>query len=118
MITMTMEEIRAMKDDFITPATAASACRMDTGRLIGYAKEGKLPYPVRISGNRVLISRLGFLKAYGYAEPEEEKKPTVEQLLEKLITEVHGLTLVLFGIMKAVNPEVAMSEKRKGAADL
>ena len=82
---MTMADIKAMKDDWITPATAAKVMKMDVSRLIQYAREGQLPFPVAISGNRVKISRLGFLQAYGYADPEEDK-PTVEQLLGRLIT--------------------------------
>ena len=69
---MTMADIKAMTDDWITPATASSAMRMDVGRLIQYAREGQLPFAVQISGNRVKISRVGFLKAYGYADPEEQ----------------------------------------------
>ena len=80
-----MADIKAMTDDWLTPATVAGALRMDTGRLIEYARLGQLPFPVVISGNRVKISRLGFLQAYGYADPDENKM-TVEQLLGRLIT--------------------------------
>ena len=82
MITVTMEDIKAMKDDFITPATAAKVLKMDTSRLIWYARNGQLPFQVQFSGNRVKISRASFLKAYGYADPEA---PTEAQLMEKIL---------------------------------
>lgn len=83
---MTMEDIKAMKDDWLTPATVASVLRMDSGRLIWYARNGELPFPVVISGNRVKISRAGFLKAYGYEAQEEhaEKTQGLRQIEERL----------------------------------
>ena len=80
---MTMDDVKAMTCDFITPAVAASVLKMDTGRLIEYARKGQLPFPVQISGNRVKISRRGFMECYGYAEPEE-KKDTMQQLLDEV----------------------------------
>ena len=68
---MTMEDIQAMKDDWLTPATVASVLHMNTGRLIWYAKNGQLPFPAVVIGTRVKIGRIGFLKAYGYETPEE-----------------------------------------------
>jgi hypothetical protein len=69
---MTMEDIKAMNDDWLTPTTVANVLHMNTGRLIWYARNGQLPFPVAFSGTRVKISRVGFLKAYGYADPEEQ----------------------------------------------
>lgn len=88
---MTMDDVKAMTCDFITPAVAASVLKMDTGRLVAYAKAGQLPFPVQISGNRVKISRIGFLKCYGYAEPEEEKPKDPQ--LEQLLKEVHQMAV-------------------------
>ena len=90
MIRMTMNDVAEMTCDFITPAVAASVLKMDTGRLIEYARKGQLPFPVQISGNRVKISRLGFMECYGYAEPEKTKT-TAEQLL----AEVHQINTAL-----------------------
>lgn len=90
---MTMQDIKAMQVDFITPRIAAEALHMDPGRLIQYAKDGQLPFPVQISGKRVKISRIGFLAAYGYADPEEEKL-TLEQLMAMIadkLTEIEEL---------------------------
>ena len=107
---MTMEDVKAMTADFITPAVAASVLKMDTGRLIGYAKAGELPFPVQISGNRVKISRKGFLDCYGYGEPEE--KPEDPQIA-KLEKEVHlinvalmATNILLTNIVQKVSPEM------------
>ena len=56
------EEIKAMKDELITPAVAASALKMDPGRLREYARTGQLPFETRISGERVMVIRKSFLK--------------------------------------------------------
>ena len=91
---LTMADVKAMNCDFISPSVAAGVLKMDTGRLIQYAREGQLPFPVQISGNRVKISRQGFLKTYGYADPEEEK-PTTEQLLAKLIDKMDEIEALI-----------------------
>lgn len=81
---MTMADIKAMECDWITPAAAASVMRMDTGRLIEYARTGQLPFATRISGNRVLVSRRSFLEAYGYETDEEQKPDTLMEILKEL----------------------------------
>ena len=104
---MTMEDIRQMTDDFITPATAAAVMKMDTGRLIAYARDGQLPFPVVISGNRVKISRTGFLKAFGYEAEERKRKDGIEDQLKELTKEVRVLGVVLMGILLHTAPEIA-----------
>ena len=96
---MTMEDIRDMTAEWITPAVAASALRMDAGRLIEYARTGQLPFATQISGNRVKICRRSFLDAYGYGE-EEKKEPTTEQLMEKLVDELKAIRELLAQIMQ------------------
>ena len=83
---MTMEDIQQMKDDWLTPATVASVLHMNPGRLIWYARNGQLPFPAVFSGNRVKISRIGFLKAYGYEAQEEHagKAQGLRQIEERL----------------------------------
>ena len=85
-MTLTMNDIKAMKDDWLTPATVANVLRMDPGRLIWYARDGQLPFPVVLSGNRVKIGRIGFLKAYGYEAQEEhiDKAQCLRQIEERL----------------------------------
>ena len=81
---MTVDDIKAMQDDFITPATAASVMKMDAGRLIGYARGGQLPFPVVISGNRVKIPRAGFLKFLGVEIEEHQRKDGIEEQLRRI----------------------------------
>ena len=81
---MTVDDIKAMQDDFITPATAASVMKMDAGRLIGYARGGQLPFPVVISGNRVKIPRAGFLKFLGVEIEEHQRKDGIEEKLQRI----------------------------------
>ena len=105
---MTMEDVKAMTADFITPAVAASVLKMDTGRLIGYAKEGQLPFPVQISGNRVKISRKGFLDCYGYGEPEEPKEDPQIAKMQKELHNVNvaltAMNMMLMGILSEIAP--------------
>ena len=104
---MTMNDVAEMTCDFITPAVAASVLKMDTGRLIEYARKGQLPFPVQISGNRVKISRRGFMECYGYAEPEE-KKTTAEQLLaevHQINTAVNALALIVARLLRVLDED-------------
>ena len=107
MIRMTMEDIKAMTDDFITPATAASVMKMDTGRLIAYARDGQLPFPVQISGNRVKIGRIGFLRAFGVEVEEKRRRDGIEEKLDAILKALHEMIAIQMGLMVAVGPEIA-----------
>ena len=100
---MTMDDIKAMTEDWITPATAASAMKMDPGRLIEYARTGQRPFATQISGNRVKIGRKSFLKAYGYLEEEKQKKGG----LELIAAELHTVTLLLTAVLMKMDPDFA-----------
>ena len=105
---MTMEELKTIKDDFLTASQAAGAMKMDTGRLIGYAKAGQLPFPVVISGNRVKIPRIAFLKHYGLIEEAREKDDRLDKVLKELHNTNVALTaanMMLMGILSEVAPE-------------
>lgn len=117
-IWMTLEEIKALKDDFLSASTVASVLRMDTGRLIGYAKSGQLPFPVVVTGNRVKIPRIAFLKQYGLIEEEREEKNSLEQIgtkLDELKGEIHKVAMVLMGILMKIDPEATLIMKPKEA---
>lgn len=101
MTAMTMDDIKAMKDDFITPATAAKVMKMDPGRLIQYARDGQLPFKAVISGNRVKIPRKAFLAAYGADEPE---KPDP---LELITAQLRTITMLVLAIAMKVDPNLA-----------
>ena len=109
---MTMDDIKAMTEDWITPATAASAMKMDPGRLIEYARTGQLPFATQISGNRVKIGRKSFLKAYGYQEEEKQKTDR----LEVIETELHTVTLLLMTILMKMDPDFTAFMSKKEAA--
>jgi hypothetical protein len=104
---VTIEDIKAMTEDFITPAAAASVMKMDTGRLIGYARGGQLPFPVVVSGNRVKIPRIGFLRFLGVEEEERDRKNGIEAQLKELTREVRALTAVMLGWLVHSAPEIA-----------
>ena len=91
---MTIDELKNLKEEFLTASQAASVLRMDTGRLIGYAKKGELPFPVVISGNRVKIPRLAFMKQYGLIEEEREDDRKADEILKVLNHIDAGLSAV------------------------
>lgn len=107
---MTMDDIKAMTCDWITPSVAARVMKMDPGRLIEYARIDQLPDPnnerthlpfkTRVSGNRVLISRKSFLAAY---EPEEKKPDQMELITAQLRT----ITMLMLAIAMKVDPNLA-----------
>lgn len=105
---MTLDDVKAMTDDFITPAMAASVMKMDVGRLIGYARSGQLPFPAVISGNRVKIPRAGFLKFFGQEIEEKKKQTMIETELKALHNDIRVLTAAVIGILSSVAPEIAM----------
>ena len=94
-MTVTMADIKAMKDDWLTPATVGSAMHMDPGRLIWYAKNGQLPFATRISGNRVLISRQSFLKCYGHMEEEKEQDNRLKGYRTEKTTMGHKIRVMM-----------------------
>lgn len=110
---MTMNDVAEMTCDFITPAVAASVLKMDTGRLIGYARKGELPFPAVVSGNRVKIPRLAFLKAYGLIEEDRQEAAQMDQVLElmkeirKLVNDLNVGLAGLIAIELASNPKAA-----------
>ena len=112
---MTMDDIRAMDADWITPATAASVLHMDPGRLIGYAKNGQFPVACRISGNRVLVSRKSLLETYGFADPEE-KKTTAEELMAQILEELKAIREELMSHIHILEELRAIRDVLKGRA--
>ena len=64
-------------DSAVIPGTwAAQAMGMDPTRLIGYARERPelIPYPFQLSGKRMKIPRVPFLRFWGFSEDEINKK--------------------------------------------
>ena len=104
MSAVTVEDIRAMTDDFITPATAGSVMKMDPGRLIQYAREGQLPFPVVISGNRVKIPRTGFLKFLGVEIEEHQRKDGIEEQLREILRQMKIMNVLLTAALSKYSP--------------
>lgn len=96
---MTLDDIKAMKDDWITPVTAGKVMKMNPGRVIEYARTGQLPFACRISGNRVLISRKSFLATYS-AEPEEKYDDP-----DPIVEELHTISMILMGILQRLDTD-------------
>ena len=106
---MTMDDVKAMTDDWLTPATVASVLHIDRGRLIQYARDGQLPFEVVISGSRVKINRRSFLQRYGYLE-EEKKKPDNMELIAQ---ELHAMVLLLTAVLMKTDPDFVAYIERK-----
>lgn len=107
---MTLDDIKAMTGDWITPATAGKVMKMDPGKVIAYARTNQLPFKTRISGNRVLISRTSFLAAYCPEDEPEEEKP---DSLELIAAELHTMTLLLTTIAMRIDPDLKARMTRK-----
>ena len=91
MITLTLEDLKAMKKEFITPAEASSVTGYSADKIREYARAGIFKFPViapNKPGARVLIGRVGFINWY---ENKEEKPEEPDLLLQ----EVHALNTAL-----------------------
>jgi len=98
---MTLDDIKAMTGDWITPATAAKVLKMDPGRLIWYVKNKQVPFSVRISGNRALISRKSFLACYD-GEAEKNQNANMQEIvaeLREIAAELRGIRQMLAEII-------------------
>ena len=98
---MTLDDIKAMTGDWITPATAAKVLKMDRGRLIWYAKNDQVPFAVRISGNRVLISRKSFLSCYVDKKEEKNQNAGIQEIVAEL-REIRQMLAEIIGRREAV----------------
>ena len=67
---MTVEDLKKMKEPVISGTMAAKVLGMDSSRLIGYAREHpeRIQFPFQISGNRLKIPRIPFLRWLGEDE--------------------------------------------------
>jgi len=79
---MTVDEIRLMKEDFLTAEQTAEVMHMDVSRFRYYARTKQLPFPIQESGNRIKVSRIGFLNWHDGKKPEPEDSTTDKVLAE------------------------------------
>ena len=73
---MTLNDLLLLNAPVIPGTWAAQAMGMDPTRLIGYARERPdlVPYPYQLSGNRMKIPRVPFLKWLGCTDEEIAEK--------------------------------------------
>ena len=73
---ITFEDILRMESPVITGTQAAQAMGMSPTRLIGYAREKPdlIQFDYQISGNRMKIPRVPFLRFWGMTDEQIAKK--------------------------------------------
>ena len=73
---VTFDDLLKMNTPVITGTQAAQAMGMDTTRLIGYARERPelVRFPFQLSGNRMKIPRVPFLRFWGCTDEEIANK--------------------------------------------
>ena len=73
---MTLNDLLLLNAPVIPGTWAAQAMGMDPTRLIGYARERPelVPYPYQLSGNRMKVPRVPFLKWLGCTDEEIAEK--------------------------------------------
>ena len=72
----TFDTILMMDDVVISGTTAAQAMGMHSGTLFDYARERPelIGFPVQISGKRLKVARIPFLKFWGFSDEEIRNK--------------------------------------------
>lgn len=101
---MTIDSIRHSLEDFLSVEAVGVLLHMSPDRLRQYAREGKLPFPWRESGNRILISRKGLLNWYDGKDQEEARQ---NDFHEALLKEIRAMNALLLGLLVHAAPEVA-----------
>ncbi len=97
----TVDQIRDMREDFLKAEDVANCMKIKPDRFREYARNGQLPFPVRISGNRVLISRKSFLSCYGYKEAERNQNASMQEIAAEL-REIRQMLAEIIGRREAV----------------
>lgn len=84
MTRVTFDDLLRMKSPVIPGTWAAQAMGMNPTRLIGYARERPelVPYKFQLSGKRLKISRVSFLKFWGYSDEEIKRSASEATLTE------------------------------------
>ena len=80
----TFDDILAMNTPVITGTQAAQAMGMDTTRLLGYAREKPelIQFPYQVSGKRMKVPRVPFLRWAGYSDEEIKRSASEATLTE------------------------------------
>lgn len=110
-----LEDVNQIPDDFLPTDIAANVIGVERSRFIEYAKTNQLQFDVLVSGNRVKVPRIAFLKHYGIdVEEEHEKTMTAEEIL-KVLQHIDGgvkalTTMVLMLISETMPDRVKVME--------
>lgn len=117
---MTLDDIREMRDDFLTPATAGSVMKMSPSRVIEYARSGQLPFKVVLSGNRVKIGRISFLNwidgkpEHGTGTPDAivEKLTELVKVLHEQNVAQTAQNAMLMALLMEISPGIENRVKK------
>ena len=94
----TVDQIRELREDFLNAETVAGCMKIKPDRFREYARNGQLPFPVRISGNRVTVSRTAFLDWVDGKKADYLHENTMEMQFAELIKEIRATNAILLGI--------------------
>ena len=72
----TFDDLLIMNTDVLSCQQAAEAMGMNPGRLIGYAREKPelVSFPYQLSGCRMKIPRIPFLRFWGFTDEQIKQK--------------------------------------------
>lgn len=103
-----LEDVNQIPDDFLPTDIAANVIGVERSRFIEYAKTGQLQFDVLVSGNRVKVPRIAFLKHYGVTVNEHEPDKNTNQILKELHNVNVALTVLnamVMCMMKKLAPD-------------
>ena len=103
----TVDQIRDMREDFLKAEDVANCMKIKPDRFREYARNGQLPFPVRISGNRITVSRTAFLDWVDGKKADYLHENTMEMQLMELIKEIRAQNCILLAMAIAQNPDIA-----------
>ena len=103
----TIDQIRDMRDDFLKAEDVANCMKIKPDRFREYARNGQLPFPVVVSGNRIKVSRAAFLEWVDGKKADYLHENTMEMQLMELIKEIRAQNCILLAMAIAQNPEIA-----------
>ena len=116
-----IEALKASTEVTVGPELIAAALRMSPSVLRKHVRDGEYNISAYdIQGSRIRFFRKDFLQKTGEL-PMDEEKPTVEQLLTKLIGHIDVIETVMVCLMTSEQREllkdvIAEREKTAGAA--
>ena len=102
----TVDQIRELREDFLNAETVAGCMKIKPDRFREYARNGTLPFPVRISGNRITVSRTAFLDWVDGKKADYLHENTMEMQFAELIKEIRAQNCILMAMAIAQYPEM------------